>query len=282
MQLDQISAPEFVRSLEERSYVLVDVSEEVRLQVDRTFAAAGRFFRQPLNLKLGSRQSNDTGYRPFGVEFSSTSERPDLMESFTVADDSKTISDSGTSCSAELAKEMMRTLDLTRTIAEQSLQPVLQVYDQAASVQTGGIFDRWSILQLNYSRPSELEGTRINDVHEDGCLLTVGAMPSAGLELRAADESYSPITTAHNQLIIMAGEILSLMSGGRIQPCFHRVRTVPYLLERMSLLMFADISPELCAPWVRTPANEEIDIGSRVLTNSTRFGLQEWTADRHG
>ena len=188
--------------------------------------------------------------------------------------------DPETDSSTELTQQMLQTLAFTERIAEQALRSLLHAYGKTAAMHVDGIFKQWSILQLNFSRPCELQENRINDLHEDGCFLTVGAMPSAGLELKQAHESYAPVTTAHNQVVVMAGEILSLMSGGQIQPCFHRVRTVPYLVERMSLLMFADIPPKLCKPWVQTPANDQVDIGSRVLTNSTRFGLQEWSEDR--
>ena len=71
----------------------------------------------------------------------------------------------------------------------------------------------------------------------------------------------------------MPGEILWLLSGGQIRPLYHRVRREPGCSERLALLLFGDINPRLCWPWVHTDINEGVDIGARVLTNSNRFGL---------
>jgi hypothetical protein len=41
-------------------------------------------------------------------------------------------------------------------------------------------------------------------------------------------------------------------------------------------LFFADINPKLCQPWVSNEINRNVDIGSLVLKNPTRYGLEEW------
>ncbi len=81
------------------------------------------------------------------------------------------------------------------------------------------------------------------------------------------------ITTAPNEVLVMPGEIVWLLSGGQIRPLHHRVRREPSCSERLALLFFGDINPRLCRPWVRADVNEGVDIGARVLTNAARFGL---------
>jgi hypothetical protein len=60
---------------------------------------------------------------------------------------------------------------------------------------------------------------------------------------------------------------------------YHRVKAIEYLSERMSLLLFADIDPRECGPWVENELNAGIDIGGRVLSNSERFGLRPWVLE---
>jgi isopenicillin N synthase-like dioxygenase len=134
---------------------------------------------------------------------------------------------------------------------------------------------------MNYSRPSSTAAEYINELHEDGCLMTVMTVTGPGLELRTGDGSFMPAQPT-GQLLFMSGEILNLLSGGLIPPVYHRVRTTRALEERMSLLFFADMNPALCSPWISNDANSGIDIGKRILTNATRYGLTEWEAEPGG
>jgi isopenicillin N synthase-like dioxygenase len=72
----------------------------------------------------------------------------------------------------------------------------------------------------------------------------------------------------------MPGEIIWLLSGGRIPPLFHRVNPKPSCEERIALLFFGDINPSACEPWVENEFNRGVDIGRRVLTSVNRFGLK--------
>jgi isopenicillin N synthase-like dioxygenase len=167
------------------------------------------------------------------------------------------------------------------------IEPMVEdITGRAASRLTGipaekkffGSFRNWSMLQLNYSRPSSTEAEFINEVHEDGCLMTVMTVTGPGLELKVSDGSFLPMQPT-GEFLFMSGEILSLLSGDCIPAIYHRVRTAPTLGERMSLLFFADINPDLCTPWISNEANANIDIGRRVLENSTRYGLTKWKSE---
>jgi len=75
-------------------------------------------------------------------------------------------------------------------------------------------------------------------------------------------------------MIVMAGEIAHLLTGGAVEPLYHCVRPARDVPERLALLYFADLDPSLCEPWVRNAFNRDAAIGERVLTNPTRFGLR--------
>ena len=109
--------------------------------------------------------------------------------------------------------------------------------------------------------------------------MTVMTVTGAGLELKAPDGSFVPMQPT-GELLFMSGEILNLLSGGRIPAIYHRVHTAPGLEERMSLLFFADMNPSHCDPWISNETNVGVDIGRRVLKNSTRYGLAEWKSEQ--
>jgi isopenicillin N synthase-like dioxygenase len=170
--------------------------------------------------------------------------------------------------------------------------PVFDIFDGAAEEITSRLalnfnrdpsgmkaaFTKWSLLQFNYSRPSQATADFINDLHEDGCLLTLMSIAGAGLELKT-EAGLTPVAASSEKILVMAGEILWLLTGGRINPIYHRVRRVPSYQARRSLLFFADMSPSICTPWVRNQVNQGINIGNKVLQNSSRFGLSKWIAE---
>ena len=276
MAAHDAATPETVESLLKTGFHLFRVSDDLRDQLDRTFTAGGQFFRSPLESKSGTGLPGDSGYRPFGIEYSASPDRPDQMESFTV---SHRTSNDYLSLPPGAARELSKAMcDLKARIEQiaQDLLEVIQARYMKSKQNRVSQFSRWSILQLNFSQPSRTPERCINELHEDGCLFTIAAVTSPGLEVRMPDGSFEPISTSHDQLLLMAGEILTLLSGGEIASCYHRVKTIPYLVDRMSLLMFADIDPKFCTPWIEAKINAGIDVGAKVLTNATRFGLTEW------
>ena len=52
--------------------------------VQQLFTAAEMFFHLPVEEKLASRLPQECGYRPGGIEYSQSADRPDQVESFTV------------------------------------------------------------------------------------------------------------------------------------------------------------------------------------------------------
>jgi isopenicillin N synthase-like dioxygenase len=246
--------------------------------LEEVFRSAVDFFRSSLEEKLASRLRLDTGYRPYGVEYSESAAHPDEVESFSVSRRVSGVEAALQSASAvALYRAMLQLFDLMVPIVE-------QLTDALASQLTGdrenqavrGAVARWSILQLNYSRPALTQSEFINDLHEDGCLMTLMSVTSRGLELQRSDGTFLPVGPFSNELLLLPGEILWLLSGGTIRPTYHRVRTIPDITERMSLLFFADIDPALCKPWISNDVNKGVNIGDLVLRNSARYGLDEW------
>lgn len=266
---------QFVRN----GFAFFDASNNLQELMQKAFDAGDGFFGLDPGRKAGGDHLPfDTGYRPYGQEYSQSSTHPDEVESFTV---SYRVSNPETLISSIAAKElharMLSVFDIFERTAEGITSKLALGFDREPK-DLRGTFRKWSLLQFNYSRPSRTNAEFINDLHEDGCLLTIMSISGSGLELQTG-KGFTSVAASKQQVLVMAGEILWLLTGGEINPVYHRVRTVSSWSTRKSLLFFGDMNPARCDPWILNHVNREIDIGKRVLQNSSRFGLSEWLDD---
>jgi len=270
-----------LKKLKTEGFLLVGISKRGRESLQATFDAASAFFQEAPEKKLPNRLPKDLGYRPFGLEYSQSPALPDQVESFTVSRRAPTlISDLPSVGARVLCERMLTTFDILEPIAEAiTIELSNKLSGRPMTRKLRGALRHWSLLQLNYSRPTEVSLPFINEPHEDGALLTVAYANGPGLELQMKDGEFIPMTNASENVLVLPGEIAWLLSGGQIQPLYHRVRTERSCSERMSLLFFGDIDPHYCEPWIKNEINVNVDIGSHVLKNPKRFGLEEWTPD---
>jgi isopenicillin N synthase-like dioxygenase len=278
MRLEESFSRDFVSQLASTGLAFLDISQITIEQINETFRTGADFFRSDIQEKMTCQLPLDTGYRPFGIEYSQKSAAPDEMESFSVCHrlgQGVLSSPKG----ASLRPMMLRLFDVIAPMVE-DLTTHLANHLSNLPISDGlrGSFRKWSLLQLNYSRPSTTDVEYINELHEDGCLLTVMTVTGPGLELKTVHDAFVAVQPT-DKLLFISGEILHLLSGGLVPAVYHRVRNARTLSERMSLLFFADMNPRLCTPWISNEINAGIDIGRRVLTNATRYGLTEWKAE---
>jgi isopenicillin N synthase-like dioxygenase len=275
MRMARMIPEDAVERLKSDGFLLIPLSQRAFKKVAATFDAAYPFFRAPLQEKNINGLPEELGYRPTGIEYSQSPERPDPIESFTVDGRTDVTPVDCTTVSArELYARMLATFVIFERIAQTlTVRLADTLSGNSAGRALGGALRRWSCLQLNYSRPADADAAFINEAHEDGHLLTVSCANGPGLEVQTAAGEFTPLTVPPDKVLVMPGEILWLLSGGQIRPLYHRVRREPGCSERLALLFFGDINPRLCRPWVHTDINEGVDIGARVLTNSNRFGL---------
>src|SRR5262249_13470971 len=121
------------------------------------FARGIEFFREDLGIKLQSRLPLDTGYRPYGEEYSQDESHPDEVESFTA---SRRVPNADallhTRTARQLNSEMLPLFDVFEAMAQglsSSLANAMGIHDP--QVRSG--FKRWSLLQMNCSRPSRTD-----------------------------------------------------------------------------------------------------------------------------
>lgn len=280
MNLTTLLPPNPLKTLIEEGLLVLRMPKGIQDSVKATFDAGYSFFREPVNSKNAFIFEQDLGYRPFGGEYSVSPDFPDQLESFSVSP-RLTVSDERLSLASALTlqKQMSETFDLIETIVEAlTMKLSNQVSEGRIGNHLRGKLRAWSRLQLNYAKPADLALPFINETHEDLDLLTLTCSPQPGLEIRLVDD-FVPMDTTSEQLIVFPGEIAWLLSGGKLKPVYHRVRTHPRIRERISLLFFADPEPSSCEAWITTNTNRGVDIAARVHTNVGRFGLKGFKDD---
>jgi isopenicillin N synthase-like dioxygenase len=256
------------RDIIDQGYCIVKLSE---IDADRLHTAidtAVDFFRRPEAEKAvhGSADHN-YGYRPFGIEYSISPDRPDMNECFTVW-----------SSRLDLIPAADKISDLTDSFLSwrDSLAPlVAEILDEVARTFSAGQapeFEKASYLQINYCLPTPPERDLLQDKHEDGHMLTVLHANAPGLEIYVNDE-VMPMQPAADEVVMMPGSVLTALSGGKIPPLYHQVRN-HCIDDRQSLMYF--VNPEVDEPlysWIDAPDGSRADIREHVQNAPTMFGL---------
>ena len=255
-------------------YLRVRVPPHVRTLLAKVFEAGELFFNAPLDQKLLNHLPQDAGFRPAGVEYSSSPRHADPIESFSAhARFSSSILKTGNA--QALYEQMLAVIRVLEPLAENLTIHLAKSFgDRKSADKLKGSLHSWSCLQLNYSRPAATRSSLIHEAHEDGHLFTLACATGPGLEIQSSDGQFKAAPTEPDEILVMPGDIAWLLSGGKIKPLFHRVRRDSQCQVRMAMLYFCDINPDLCQPWVSNELNKDVEIGERVFANPSRFGLQ--------
>jgi isopenicillin N synthase-like dioxygenase len=252
----------------DQGYAVVKLSDLDAGNLKNAIATANRFFRRPVEEKNahGSTDHN-YGYRPFGIEYSVSPDRPDMNECFTLW-----------SSRLDLIPEADKINDVTESFLSwrDSLAPLVQaILDEVARSYHAGqapAFEKASYLQMNYCLPTPPERDLLQDKHEDGHMVTVLHATAPGLEIYVNDE-VKPMLPDADEVVIMPGSVLTALSGGKIPPLYHQVRNHG-LDDRQSIMYF--VNPEVDAPlhsWIDAPDGTRTDIREHVQNAPTMFGL---------
>ncbi|WP_050400011.1 2OG-Fe(II) oxygenase family protein [Bradyrhizobium embrapense] len=265
--------------LADEGWAEIQLTPEDAEIIANVVAAAFRFFRADQVEKAKCQVGVGSGYRPYGIEYSRTADRPDEMETFS-ATASSIGCEYGLAEADELNRQCANAFDMMEKIADQIVIAIADgVTGGTWKQMLSGRVRHWSTLQINYSRPIQAQSSFINEEHEDGHLLTLVYSTAPGLEVRLPDGAFLPISTSSDRAVAMLGGLASLMTDGRLRPLFHQVRPPKDCDERISVLFFADLAPEFCQPWIVGESNRGIDIANFVKSNPIRFGLQKYGSD---
>jgi isopenicillin N synthase-like dioxygenase len=258
------------RDILDQGYAVVKLRDVDAVNLHNAIDTAVKFFERPLeDKKAHGSTDHNYGYRPFGIEYSISPDRPDMNECFTVW-----------SSRLDLIPNAQDIPDVTESFLSwrDSLAPLVQaILDEVAQnfgADGAPEFEKASYLQINYCLPTPAERDLLQDKHEDGHMVTVLHATAPGLEIYVNDE-VKPMQPAQDEVVIMPGSVLTALSGGKIQPLYHQVRN--HCLgegERQSLMYF--VNPEIDEPlfgWIDSADGERADIREHVQNAPSMFGL---------
>jgi isopenicillin N synthase-like dioxygenase len=260
------------RDIINNGYAVVTLDDPDASNLRTAISTAVDFFQRPLADKTAHGSSDHNyGYRPFGIEYSLSPDRPDMNECFTLWSSRLDLIPNATDI-PELTESFLDWRDSLAPLAGAILDEVAREFGVDAAPQ----FEKASYLQINYCLPAPAERDLLQDKHEDGHMVTVLHSTAPGLEIYANgcdSDTVKPMLPGPREIVIMPGSVLTALSGGRIQPLYHQVRNHG-LDDRQSLMYF--VNPEIDEPlfsWVETADGERIDIREHVQNAPSMFGL---------
>ena len=252
----------------DNGYCVVKLSDVDTANLHTAIDTAVRFFQRPLEEKNAHGSSDHNyGYRPFGIEYSQTPDRPDMNECFTVWSSRLDLIPNAADIS-EVTDAFLAWRDSLAPLVKGILDEVASNFGTDAAPE----FEKASYLQINYCLPAPAERELLQDKHEDGHMVTVLHATAPGLEIYVNDEA-TPMLPGPDEVVIMPGSVLTALSGGKIEPLYHQVRNHG-LDDRQSLMYF--VNPEIDEPlfgWIDTPGGERTDIREHVQNAPSMFGL---------
>jgi isopenicillin N synthase-like dioxygenase len=269
---DRNSYLAMIPQLEQEGFLRIPVNRALRQTTDRAFALADAFFARPAAEKHPYAHPEWVeGYREQGPEYSQVPERPDLMESFSAWNRNRS--------RPELAAWETR-CPLYGTLREASTLLAEVVRDLFAAMRDYYKpdapelpFYNGTYVQLNHYEPARHRRDLLTDPHEDGHLITLAGANAPGLEIKV-NGAFVPANLSRDEMLLMPGSLLTLMTGGRVRPGYHQVRNSRRTDPRSSLLYF--VNPEIdrpLAPWIENESNHGIDIIARANAAPQQFGL---------
>ncbi|WP_027528692.1 2OG-Fe(II) oxygenase family protein [Bradyrhizobium sp. Ec3.3] len=268
-----------VADLETIGYLVHCCSADLLNSMNLVFDLGQQFFRRPIiEKRRNATLSPLDGYRDIGLEYSRTAKRPDLAESFCVHRRYRgRIERDFDQLALALYDAMVKCMQQLDRITDGVTIALEEYFKSIRPPRPAFQCNSASYMQLNYYRPKEHRRQILQDAHEDGHYLTFTKSTKPGLEVRNGPKEFVPANIDEDHILVMPGEILSLLSGGRIDPLIHRVMADRTVNERLSLMYF--VNPNVgtdntLKPWI--PAKQEacgVDILQRAVENPTRFGL---------
>jgi isopenicillin N synthase-like dioxygenase len=250
-----------------RGYAFVRLDPMCSTALENLYRASTSFFALDLEQKLRySVQNRVLGYRPFAYANTGSVDKPDLNDSFLYWKDRGE--------SLTFAHEISGFLDAAegyRTIVAGLVHDVVGELSRHYAYNAELSFEKASVLQINsFLKPVDAEVHQY--AHEDLDLLTVIWASAPGLELVLSDGQVTPVSFGADEVCIMPGSGLTILSGGELGPLHHQVRNHA-VSERKSIMYFASLSPaDPILPFVCNDFNRTADY--RFLAESlTGFGI---------
>lgn len=260
---------------EQQGYAIIKLDEAALAGLDAVELEGKQFFAQNADFKHNfAVPACVEGYREIGPEYSLVPERPDLTESFSFWYRNRRrpeILAWRDTCPLHVI--MHRTADILTDVVADLFATMATSWAPTGDSTPPLRFQEASYLQINYYEPALHSRDLLQDPHEDGHLITLVRATEPGLEIKI-DDRFAAIELAADEMIVMPGSLLTLMTGNMVPPLFHQVRNSLRRTARYSQMFF--VNPELnqkLDPWIRNASNEHIDIIEHANSAPQQFGL---------
>ncbi|WP_371599958.1 2-oxoglutarate and iron-dependent oxygenase domain-containing protein [Streptomyces sp. NBC_00564] len=253
--------------------ILADGFTWVRLQLaeaallESALAGGRAFFALPAAVKAQHvSEDMNHGYRPMGREYSVSIDRPDLNECFALWSDRTDLVPG-----AERLGGLLQVWAAYRAVLDGIVEGVVTGLARHFGCESALAFRNASYLQMNNYCAPPSQRDLLQDLHEDGHLVTVHYASGPGLEVRL-DGKTEPFKAIPESVLLMPGSVMTRLASGAIQPLYHQVRdlNVP---DRVSLMYF--VNPSLDKPVYPWSAGTDtsVDLRDGIRTHPSAFGL---------
>jgi len=268
-----------ITDLEKKGFLILKVSPELVECIQEIFRYAAIFYQKTDKEKqVQSLPAFHEGWQPLGGEFSITPEMPDLHESFWVTLKNKELAENQYQGIAMLLHQSMcRCMTMYNEIERSLTKMLMEHYgngDNTYPFNCG--YD--SDMQILYYQPSIHKRTLLQEPHDDSLYMTFAKATAPGLEIEVNNEKFIRPVLADNEILVMPGEIMALMTGYAIKPLIHQVVRHPMQQRRFSLgyFLMPDIKPtQFIKPWIQNESNAGIDIMERVIYNQNQYLVKQ-------
>jgi isopenicillin N synthase-like dioxygenase len=249
-----------------RGHAIVNLSSGEIGLLHAAVSAGREFFQRGLEDKRRCSSADfNHGYRPLGREYSISPDRPDLNECFTIWNDRTDLFRH-----AEEVEDLARTWAAYRRTAASLVHSFVDSVAEYFGAATTVNFESASYLQMNSYCDEVNDRDLLQDLHEDGHLVTLHHASGPGLEVRL-DGHTRPMAVPPEALLLMPGSVMTELTEAAVPPLYHQVRNL-HIAGRISLMYF--VNPALDQPvhaW--TGGDQTIDLRDRIRSNPSMFGL---------
>lgn len=265
-----------ISDFEKKGYLIINATDELLNCINSIFFKASKFYQNDKSIKsINCIPNLNEGWRDLGGEFSITPEQPDLHESFWVTQKQKAkVSSIYSEEGLNLYDNMFNCISIYNDIERTLTKMLMEYYGQDVSVIPGFNCEHDSDMQVLYYQPCIHDRDLLQEPHDDSLYMTFAKATNRGLEILLPDNQFHKAILQKNEILVMPGEILSLMTGYKIKPLIHKVVRHTEQMDRFSLGYFTlpNINEgQKIIPWVSNETNKDIDIMSRVIHNQNQF-----------
>lgn len=255
------------QSLRINSGTIINLGAAPSRRIQGIIDSSKQIFSRPEHeKKLFGCQNTLLGYRPKGIEFSKSPDRPDLIESlsynpylFEIETDNLPHTIYG---------EWVDRAHIVYSLFEALSYNIFLMLNEKYNITTCSpprkdILHKSSFLQCNYY-PFTSRRRILQDAHEDGNLFTLLWCTEPGLQAIVNGQP-NDIILKEDEVYLFSGSILTEATDGEIAPLVHRVMKKKTSGSRISLMYFANFNTSL--------PEEEFNLTSIIRTTINRSSL---------